>query len=102
MTYHIQNEHSSFALASLSSLVLPILSHWCSQNDAIARTTPYPLLEIRELLGGEGVSLANDWDNVDSGAQTLHQLDINLSQAKWQNSNLRKYKHEERGGKKVD
>jgi hypothetical protein len=61
-----------------------------------ARATTYPLLEIRELARGEGISLANDWDNVDSGAQTLHQLDIDLPQAI--SNKQRNGRREQRGG----
>lgn len=41
----------------------------------------YSLLEVSKLVGGQGVSLANDRDDVDSGAEALHQLEINFSEA---------------------
>jgi hypothetical protein len=36
----------------------------------------YPLLEPREVRGAEGISLGNDGDKVDPGAQSLHDLDV--------------------------
>jgi hypothetical protein len=41
----------------------------------------YSLLEVGELLGGQGVSLADDGDDVDSGAEALHQLNVDFSEA---------------------
>ena len=41
----------------------------------------YSLLEVGKLFGGQGVSLADDGDDVDSGAEALHQLEINFSEA---------------------
>jgi hypothetical protein len=36
----------------------------------------YPQLESLEILGGEGVGLRDDGDEVDSGSETLHNLDV--------------------------
>lgn len=41
----------------------------------------YSLLKVGKLFGGQGVSLADDGDDVDSGAEALHQLEINFSEA---------------------
>lgn len=41
----------------------------------------YSLLEVGKLLGGQGVSLADDGDDVDSGAEALHQLNVDFSEA---------------------
>jgi hypothetical protein len=40
----------------------------------------YPFLEISQLGWGKGIGLSNDWDNVHSGRQSSHELDIHLSQ----------------------
>lgn len=41
----------------------------------------YSLLEVGQFHRSKGVSLSNDRNDIDSGAQASHQLDINLSQA---------------------
>lgn len=41
----------------------------------------HPLFEGVSLLNGECVSLGNHWDDVDTVVETLHELDINLTQA---------------------
>src|SRR4051812_39364155 len=39
------------------------------------------LLRFGQLSGGERISLADDWDNVDTGRKALHQLDIEFTEA---------------------
>ena len=41
----------------------------------------HPLFEGISLLNGECVSLGNHRDDVDTVVETLHELDINLTQA---------------------
>ena len=41
----------------------------------------HPLFEGVSLLNGECVSLGNHRDDVDTVVETLHELDINLTQA---------------------
>ena len=41
----------------------------------------YPLLELREIDGCEGVSLGDDGDQVDTSAELLHDLDIQRLEA---------------------
>jgi hypothetical protein len=36
----------------------------------------YLCLELRQVGGAKGISLGNDWDQVDSGAKSLHDLDV--------------------------
>lgn len=38
------------------------------------RTKTYTLLECRDLLIGKGVCLSNDWDEVDLGMESTHDL----------------------------
>lgn len=49
----------------------------------------YSLLEVGKFLGGQGVRLANDGDDVDSGAEALHQLKVDFSEADIQRSNTK-------------
>jgi hypothetical protein len=47
----------------------------------------YPSLECNNLLIGHGISLGNDWDQVDLGMQSAHDFDIQWlqSMASWLN-----------------
>ena len=46
------------------------------------QNSTYPLLEPVPLLHGESVRLGNDWDNVDTMMQALHEFHINWPKAK--------------------
>jgi hypothetical protein len=41
-----------------------------------ARGAPYPLLELEQVCWAQGVGLGNDGDQVDAGAELLHDLDV--------------------------
>jgi len=40
----------------------------------------YPFLEISQFGWGKGIGLSNDWNNIHSGGQSSHELNIHLSQ----------------------
>lgn len=48
-----------------------------------SRDETYLLLESLKILGSEGIGLRNDGDEVDSGAKSLHDLDVERLQAGW-------------------
>lgn len=52
----------------------------CVARRRNGRSDAYALLEVSELSRCQGIRLADDGDDVDPGAQTLHQLDVNFSQ----------------------
>ena len=47
-----------------------------SANTFVAGDSTYALLEGVQVILGEGIGLGNDGDEVDTGAQTLHDLNI--------------------------
>lgn len=41
----------------------------------------YSLLKVGQLARSQSIRLADDWDHIDSGAQALHEFNIDFSQA---------------------
>lgn len=51
----------------------------CSRQDSITAT--YAVLELGKVSWGERVSLGDDWDQVDAGAEALHDLNVKRLQS---------------------
>jgi hypothetical protein len=43
------------------------------------RAFTHPLLESGELTRSQAVSLADDWDDIDSGGEAAHELNVHLA-----------------------
>lgn len=78
--------HETSKLSVLLDRVLVVLLNivWevVDRNAVVLDVLHHQLLRLGKLGRGQGVCAANDGDDVDTGRQTLHQLDIQLTETR--------------------